>query len=81
MRTTNVIRLKSAENGVEVGRHRYTRDLAHALGDDGRRGIATDPPTSSSATGFGAAGRALMSAVDRAGLARGSRPQEGAAYG
>jgi hypothetical protein len=80
MRTRDVIRLEGVEHDVEVRRHRHTRNLAHSLGDGASRGLSWALPFV-----FGAEvarrGKALMSAVAVADLARGPRPQEGAAYG
>jgi len=80
MHTRDVIRLDSVEHGVEVGRRRHTRHLTQPLGDDASRVQSWVIPFVSGAA-VSRRGKALMSAVEKANPARGSWPQEGAAYG
>ena len=80
MHTRDVIRLERVEYDVEVGRHRHTRHLVQSLGDDASRVRSWVVPFVSGAAVL-RRGKALMSAVEKANPARGSWPQEGAAYG
>ena len=81
MQAVSVIGQERAEHGVEGRRSRHTREFAQPDGLHAGRDTPMSPITSTSAPAHGVEGRALASAVRLAGLARGPRPQEGAAYG